>query len=271
MLGKLTGSAALLIVICVLSAAALGTTAPAAPDTELAQVYVDGILRADCPYIGGEARMTLAGFAELMELPYDELTLDGVELSMGGGGLWIEAEGRCFYVEGGPAEIDGEAYLPIAILAEVAGCTTQWEAGTLSINIDATNPEPLTPGEDYYDAEDVYWLSRIIFSESGNQELCGMLGVGNVVLNRAASGAFPDSVYGVIFDRRFGTQFSPVQTGSIYAEPSELAVTAAKLCLEGCSVAGDSLYFVNPSTGVTRWFRSTRTFVERIGDHDFYS
>ena len=69
----------------------------------------------------------------------------------------------------------------------------------------------------------------------------------------------------------YGVQFSPVETGGIYAEPNELSVIAAKLCLEGYNVAGDSLYFVNPATGSTSWFRETRTFVVTLGDHDFYA
>ena len=81
----------------------------------------------------------------------------------------------------------------------------------------------------------------------------------------------PDTVHDVIFDTRYGIQFSPVETGGIYAEPNEQSVIAAKLCLEGYNVAGDSLYFVNPETGSTAWFRETKTFVVTLGDHDFYA
>ena len=57
---------------------------------------------------------------------------------------------------------------------------------------------------------------------------------------------------------------------SILADCVE-AVIAAKLCLDGASVAGGSLYFVNPDIGVSSWFRLTRTYVTSIGDHDFYA
>ena len=168
--------------------------------------------------------------------------------------------------------LDGDTYWPVSMLAGLFNCTVQKDSGTSSINIDATNMiYSIDSGDTYYDEDDVYWLSRIINAESGNQTLDGMLGVGNVVLNRSDSPSFPDGVYGVIFDSRYGIQFSPVETGGIYIEPNELAVIAAKLCLEGCSIAGDSLYFVNPDVGLTTWFRNTRTFVASIGDHDFYS
>ena len=98
-----------------------------------------------------------------------------------------------------------------------------------------------------------------------------MLGVGDVVMNRVASAAFPNTVKEVIFDSRYGVQFSPVETGSIYSEPSEECVIAAKICLEGYDIVGGALYFVNPDIGVSGWFRQTRTYVTSIGDHDFYA
>ena len=92
-----------------------------------------------------------------------------------------------------------------------------------------------------------------------------------MVLNRVSDERFPDSVYGVIFDQSYGVQFSPVETGGIYAEPDEEAVVAAKLALEGYNTAGESLYFVNPSIGAGSWFAANLTYVTSIGDHDFYA
>ena len=62
-----------------------------------------------------------------------------------------------------------------------------------------------------HDAIDLYWLSRIIYAESGAETLDGQIAVGNVVLNRMASKEFPDSIPGVIFDRVDGIQFEPVE------------------------------------------------------------
>ena len=45
--------------------------------------------------------------------------------------------------------------------------------------------------------------------------------MGNVVLNRVASPDFPDTIYGVIFDDRWGGQFEPVRNGTVYQEPTE--------------------------------------------------
>ena len=65
-------------------------------------------------------------------------------------------------------------------------------------------------------------------------------------------------------------QFDPAASGSVYREPDALDVIAACLCLEGYNTVGESMYFVNASISDDSWFRSTKEFVVRIGDHDFY-
>ncbi|UQT50756.1 cell wall hydrolase [Flavonifractor plautii] len=55
---------------------------------------------------------------------------------------------------------------------------------------------------------------------------------------------FPDTIYGVIFDDRWGGQFTPVRNGTIYQEPTEQSIQAAKLCLEGSTW---------PRTACTSW------------------
>ena len=92
-----------------------------------------------------------------------------------------------------------------------------------------------------------------------------------MVLNRVASAEFPDSIYGVIFDDRWGGQFEPVRNGSIYQEPTEESVLAAKLVLEGASVAGNSLYFLSPSLTSNHWIMNNRPYVMTIGCHWFYA
>jgi N-acetylmuramoyl-L-alanine amidase len=91
-----------------------------------------------------------------------------------------------------------------------------------------------------------------------------------VVLNRVRSTSYPNTVYGVIFDRKYGTQFSPVSFGTIYQKPTESAVLAAKICLEGYSVTDTALFFVNPRIATNNWIQRTRQFERRIGNHDFY-
>ena len=127
---------------------------------------------------------------------------------------------------------------------------------------------PIASGDSFYNSTDLYWLSRIIYAESGNQSLEGKIAVGNVVLNRVASSLFPNSVYDVIFQRN---QFTPASSGSINREPSEDAVIAAKLCLDGANTADNALYFVNPKASPNSWASRNCTYVATIGAHAFFA
>ena len=98
----------------------------------------------------------------------------------------------------------------------------------------------------------------------------GKLAVGNVVLNRVRSAAYPNTIYGVIFDRKYGIQFSPVANGTIYNVPTEDAVIAAKMCLEGYSLSSDILYFVNPTKAPDSWIAKNRKYAFSIGNHAFF-
>lgn len=248
-------------------------TEPAVEDYggTLTALYINGAYSTECRIIDGKVRMTLEEFAKVTGLAYSSGVLDGIQLNLAENGEYVEVNGRFLYLEGGLLVIDGVELWPVSELCRIFSFTAAWDSDTASVNIDTTQKQLLASGESFYSEEDVYWLARIIHAESGNQPLEGMLGVGDVVMNRVASAAFPNTVKEVIFDSRYGVQFSPVETGSIYSEPSEECVIAAKICLEGYDIVGGALYFVNPDIGVSSWFRQTRTFVTSIGDHDFYA
>lgn len=117
-----------------------------------------------------------------------------------------------------------------------------------------------------YDEDDLYWLSHIIYAEAGDQPYNGMVAVGNVILNRVASPEFPNTIYDVIFQRN---QFSPVSNGTLYLEPSDAAVQAAKDALDG-EIAVERALFFNMA-GISSWASRNREFITRIGDHNFYA
>ena len=98
----------------------------------------------------------------------------------------------------------------------------------------------------------------------------GKIAVGNVILNRVRSKDYPNTIYGVIFDRRYGVQFSPVSNGTIYNTPSNESIIAAKICLEGYSVSTEILYFVNPKVAPNSWASKNRPYFDTIGNHAFY-
>ena len=155
---------------------------------------------------------------------------------------------------------EGRTLVPVRPLAELLGLEVNWNAATGEVS--------LTTPEDEDDA--LYWLSRIISAESQGECWAGKIAVGNVVLNRVRSSEFPNTIYGVIFDERWGGQFEPVRNGTVYNEPTAESVRAAMACLKGANVVGDSLYFLAPELTDNHWTMENRTFVSTIGAHWFY-
>ncbi|WP_425449880.1 cell wall hydrolase [Dethiothermospora halolimnae] len=120
-------------------------------------------------------------------------------------------------------------------------------------------------------SKDLYWLSRIVHSEAGGESYTGKVAVGNVVLNRVKSSSFPNSIKEVIFEYYKGIpQFSPVADGTIYNNPSQESINAAKDALKGWRPVGNSTYFFNPDKASAEWIVKNKTYVKRIDDHVFY-
>lgn len=193
----------------------------------------------------------------------------GLDLTAQPGETYIEVNGRALYVPGGVRLEAGRTLVPVRVLASALDAQVDWDAATGTVSITGGSGAIAGAGS-YYDAEELYWLSRIISAESQGEPLLGQIAVGNVILNRVASPEFPDSIYEVIFDSRWGGQFEPVRNQTIYNEPAASSVLAAKLCLEGASTAGDSLYFLAPALTDNHWTIEQRTFVATIGSHWFY-
>ncbi|MGE4352682.1 MAG: cell wall hydrolase [Oscillospiraceae bacterium] len=243
-------------------------------------IYVNGIRTGMAMKIGDCTYVPVGDFCKAIGLElegtWDQenntavFSGEGIEITAIAGEDYIIANGRCLYTSE-IINVNGTIVVPIRELAQCFGLDVEWNEKNWSVRIDAADIEYITPADQFYDEDDLYWLSRIIFAEAGNQPTEGMIGVGNVVLNRVADPTCPDTVHDVIFDDRYGVQFSVTETGSIYLDPTEEAINAAKICLEGYNVVGDSMYFVNPKIGASNWFVQTRTFIASIGEHDFYA
>lgn len=155
---------------------------------------------------------------------------------------------------------EGRTLVPIRPLASLLGLEVRWNAATGEVALS-------TAGDEF---DELYWLSRIISAESQGECWEGKIAVGNVVLNRVASPDFPDTIYGVIFDDRWGGQFEPVRNGTVYNEPTAESVRAAQACLKGANVVGESLYFLAPELTDNHWTMENRTWITTIGAHWFY-
>lgn len=157
---------------------------------------------------------------------------------------------------------NGVTYVPLRLVGEALDCQVEWDPylGGAAVT---------SPGA-AYDAGELYWLSRIICAESGAESMTGQIAVGNVILNRVRSDSFPNTVEGVIFDRKDAVQFEPVSNGRVYLPPTQQSVEAAKRALDGENVVGSALYFYAPALSRGTWINTNRPYQQTIGCHRFY-
>ncbi|MBQ7333696.1 MAG: cell wall hydrolase [Clostridia bacterium] len=199
-------------------------------------------------------------------------------LTVSGGGLYLTAADGSYAVYANdrvlfdmtPARLmsDGRMYIPAKTLAKALGLRVAASGSALNFS---GSVSPILPGSKFYASDAVYWLSRIISAESRGEPLIGQIAVGNVIMNRVRSKSFPNTIWGVIFDRKYGIQFSPVANGTIYEAPVFTATLAAKVCLEGFSVSEDILYFLAPRYATSSWIANNRPYVFTVKNHEFYA
>ena len=217
----------------------------------------------------------LSESAKNCTIKYDDRTktatvkYDGLTITVTTGKRYISVNGRYFYGIGEVKNINGSLYVPIRPLARALHLDVHWNEKTRSVNLTKAT-WTLKDAENHYNADELFWLSRIIEAEAGGEILEGKIAVGNVVLNRVASKQYPNTIYGVIFDFKHGVQFTPAYTGTIYNTPSQESIIAAKMCLEGYEIIPGVLFFFNPRIATSSWISENRPFAARIGLHDFY-
>lgn len=286
---RLQKNIALVCVLCALWATLSGFARMDmdAPRGEVEVIYekvpisVDGSVQYSGYMIDGVTYIPVRSFCSALNLgmvvSWDPETslmtgaAEGVLLTAGQDDAYITVNDRCFYMEKGVINYQDKLLVSVRVAAGAFHIGVDWDPETGETDLITDQMQICESGSDFYNKDDLNWLSRIISAEAKNQSMEGKIGVGNVVLNRVKSASFPDSVYDVVFDSAHGVQFSPVSMGTIYDEPNEESIAAAKICLEGCDLVGDSLYFVNPAVGVSDWFAESRVFVATLGDHDFYA
>lgn len=224
---------------------------------------------------GGTSYVTLRGLSRVLgaDLVWLEdsreavLSGDGFTLVAPLGQCYILVNDRALYLAGGVQAPQGITQLPLRLVSNGLNGIALWDEENRTASL---TTGWLDESVASYDGDDLYWLSRIISAESRGESLEGQIGVGNVVLNRVACLRYPDNIYGVIFDRNYGVQFEPVINGTVYDEPTDQCVVAAKLALEGTSIVGDALYFFAPALSPGTWIRENTTYLMTIGCHQFY-
>jgi N-acetylmuramoyl-L-alanine amidase len=191
-----------------------------------------------------------------------------LEITVSDGGYVTYANGRALF-NTTPCVImsDGRLYIPVSVFAKAVGMTVGTDGGNIRLS---GSFKPLLHADKFYNKDEVFWLGRIIHAESRGEPLFGKIAVGNVVLNRVKASAYPNTIYGVIFDRKYGVQFSPVLDGTIYNTPDFNSILAAKICLDGYMISPEFLFFLEPSHSTSSWIPKNREYLFTIGKHDFY-
>ncbi len=95
------------------------------------------------------------------------------------------------------------------------------------------------------DADELKLLAALIQCEAGNQPYEGRVAVGAVVLNRVRSGAYPNTIYSVIYA---SGQFTPALNGTVAkvynsGKIYDMNYQAAQAALNGETTVGSALHF----------------------------
>ena len=74
---------------------------------------------------------------------------------------YIEASGRYFYLSNPLKNINDRIFLPVRIAAKLFCVDVDWNSDSRTVVLKSTNKSFLS-GSEYYNSDDLYWLSRII-------------------------------------------------------------------------------------------------------------
>lgn len=179
---------------------------------------------------------------------------------------YIVANGRYLYAKDSIIWLNGSLAVPVRILAQVFNLDVSYDGRIILNHRNSAEGAYLLPGDSYYNSDTLYWLSRVINAESGNQILAGKIAVGNVVMNRVNSPKFPNTIYKVLYQKN---QFSTASSGSLKKTPNAESVIAAKLVMEGVEIVPTALFF--NQAGLSCYASRNRTYVTTIGAHAFYA
>ena len=119
------------------------------------------------------------------------------------GQSYIEANGRIFYTSN-PARIyDGRICVPVRPISSALGFDVEWDAGTRTVHL---QKPALASAEIRYNSEPVLAFKNN--QRRKRREPRGQIAVGNVIMNRTLHKDYPNTVKEVIFDTKYGVQFT---------------------------------------------------------------
>lgn len=228
--------------------------------------------------IEGITYVSVVNMAKMLDLStqlmWDEnakqLTLSTNQLTMTAkyGDLYAVANGRYLYCPHGVVIHNDVIMLPLEVVVEAYGGTLVQNEGFGSYQVTRGSGAILS-GDVFYDENDLFWLSRVVFAESGSEPLLGKMGVAIVVINRVENPRYPDTILGVLSQ---ANQFSTYKNGALADRtPNESSIIAAKLVLDGGMIESiaPATHFDSVPSG--SWADRNLSVVEVIGGHRFYA
>ncbi|MFI3250743.1 MAG: cell wall hydrolase [Eubacteriales bacterium] len=195
------------------------------------------------------------------------ITTDDLTFTAQEGMMYVVANERYLYLSQGVVVQNGTMLLPLETIVEALGGTMVEVEGLDAYQI-ARGTSAILAGDEFYNEEDLFWLSRVVYAESGHEPLSGQMGVAMVVMKRVEDPRYPDTIHDVLAQNN---QFSTYKNGALADRtPNESSTIAAKLVLDGGIVESlvAATHFDSIPSG--SWADRNLDTIEVIGGHRFY-
>ena len=182
------------------------------------------------------------------------------------GQQYLVANGRYLYVPEGVRMEAGRVVVPLKELVKAFDAKLSWDPadGTTSIT---TGSGGIASGDSFYNQDDLFWLSRVVYAESGNQSLDGKIAVANVVLNRVKSPIFPNTIEGVLAQKNQFPHLRVRQPGQAHPQRGQHHRRQAG---DGRRRGGGGRRGALLDSASNSWASRNKTHITTIGGHKFY-
>lgn len=195
-------------------------------------------------------------------------TASGAELTVTArpGDIYIVANGRYLHVADGVLREEETTLIPLETLLSIfpgsklaEGSNEERAEVTLSATL-------LASGAEFYDAESVDLIARVIYNEARWEPFVGKTALANLIMNRVNDKHFPDNVHDVLYAKG---QFTVVKRSSFWKlTPDDSCYMAAKLAMDGAEVVPGAMYYC--TKGLVSWISKNCPLLYTINNHDFY-
>lgn len=172
------------------------------------------------------------------------------EVGIADGWVAVNYKGNVCYVSEEFVSVEIRTGTGVTLEEEAAQIAEAKKAAALAAQKKSSGTESVQGSSVDASVDDVTLLAALIYCEAGASNYECQLAVGAVVVNRMKSGGYPNSIYGVIYQRG---QFTPASSGKLARRlekgVSSSAYQAAQEALAGMDNTGGCLGFRAASSG----------------------